>query len=240
MKNFWSYIHNDKFAVGCTGRTVYLYDHTGTELAKFCDLSYAYLPLLSPDGTLLTVKSTAGLLAFYSLTEVRLLKKFRFTPVDGCQDGNMCFSSDGTVLYNIETSGKGDAQITAYSVKNFSPVAELCQESEVVPLAIERKGNALYILGGRRGNDDVLCHYFTARLDGNVPREIRHASDKDAGLCSGFVDLQNCGFTKKAKEWSSLHYAGYDLTGIEQKDYSVFRLWKERAFSDYPPNTKNR
>lgn len=239
MKNFWSYIFNDKFAVGCTGGTVYVYDTTGTELAKFRDLSYAYLPLLSPDGTLLAVKSTAGLLAFYSLTEMRLLKKFRFTPLDGCQDGNMCFSPDGTELFNIEVSGAGDARITVYSVKNFLPVAELSNEKETVPISIEKNGNALYILGGRRDNDDILCNYFTARLDDKVLREIRPVSDKDADLCRGFVHLQNCGFTKKANEWSALRYAGYDLAGIEQKDYSVFRLWKERAFSDYPRTQKN-
>ena len=64
-------------------------------------------------------------------------------------------------------------------------------------------------------------------------------SDKDADLCRGFVHLQNCGFTKKAKEWSALRYAGYDPTGIEQKDYSIFCLWKEWAFLDYPVRSKN-
>lgn len=194
MKNFWSYIDNGKFAVGCTGKTVHVYDSAGTELAKFRDLSYAYLPLFSPDGTLLAVKSTAGLLAFYTLAELRLLKKFRFTPLDGCQDGNMCFSPDGSELYNIEVSEAGDARITVYSVKNFLPVADVHKEKEIVPIAVERDGE--------------------------------------------FVHLQNCGFTKKAEEWSALRYAGYDLTGIEKKDYSVFRLWKEREFSDYPPNIK--
>lgn len=239
MKNFWSYISNNKIAVGCTGGIVYVYDTAGTELAKFRDLSYAYRPLLSPDGTLLAVKSTAGLLAFYSLTDMRLLKKFRFTPLDGCQDGNMCFSPDGTELFNIEVSEAGDARITVYSVKNFSSVAELCNKKEAVPLAIERNGNALYILGGKRDSNDILCSYFTARLDDKALREIHPVSDKDADLCRGFVHLQNCGFTKKAKEWSALRYAGYDLTGIEQKDYSIFRLWKEWAFLDYPVRSKN-
>ena len=238
MKNFWSYIDNGKFAVGCTGKTVHVYDSAGTELAKFRDLSYAYLPLFSPDGTLLAVKSTAGLLAFYTLAELRLLKKFRFTPLDGCQDGNMCFSPDGSELYNIEVSEAGDARITVYSVKNFLPVADVHKEKEIVPIAVERDGDALYILGGKRDSDDILCHYFTARLDNHTLRESRPVSDKDADLCREFVHLQNCGFTKKAEEWSALRYAGYDLTGIEKKDYSVFRLWKEREFSDYPPNIK--
>ena len=42
MKNFWSYIENGKYSIGCTGQTVYVYDQNGTELAKFKDLPYAY------------------------------------------------------------------------------------------------------------------------------------------------------------------------------------------------------
>jgi hypothetical protein len=41
MKRFWSYIENEQFAVGCTGQTVYVYDKSGTELARFKDLKYA-------------------------------------------------------------------------------------------------------------------------------------------------------------------------------------------------------
>ena len=126
MKSFWSYISDAEHSVGCTGGIAYVYDGEGKEIAKFRDLSYAYLPLISPDGSMLAIKSTAGRLAVYSLRELRLLKKFRFVPVDGCQDGNMCFSPDGALLYNLEdTTGAGDIRIAVYSTADFAPVAWL-------------------------------------------------------------------------------------------------------------------
>ena len=35
MKKFWGYASNNKFSVGCTGQTVFLYDKNGNELGKF-------------------------------------------------------------------------------------------------------------------------------------------------------------------------------------------------------------
>ena len=34
-KKFWTFIGNDKYDIGLTGSTVYVYDKNGTELAKF-------------------------------------------------------------------------------------------------------------------------------------------------------------------------------------------------------------
>jgi len=34
MKKFWSYITNGTYSVGCTGRTVYVYDNAGNEIEK--------------------------------------------------------------------------------------------------------------------------------------------------------------------------------------------------------------
>ena len=78
MKNFWSFTGNDKFNIGCTGSTVYIYDKNNKELAKFKDINYAYSSLISPDGDILTIKSTDGKLAIYSLETMSLIKKFRF------------------------------------------------------------------------------------------------------------------------------------------------------------------
>lgn len=50
MPRFYSYISNGKYSVGCTGQTVYIYNTNGIELAKFKDLPYAYLSVISPQG----------------------------------------------------------------------------------------------------------------------------------------------------------------------------------------------
>ncbi len=35
MKKFWGFYKNESYSVGCNGGTVYIYDLTGKELAKF-------------------------------------------------------------------------------------------------------------------------------------------------------------------------------------------------------------
>ncbi len=39
MKNFWGYIKNNRFAIGCTGQTVYVYDDRGNELKSLVILN---------------------------------------------------------------------------------------------------------------------------------------------------------------------------------------------------------
>ena len=102
MPKFWSFVGNEKYDVGCTGRTVYVYLKDGTEVARFKDITYAYTPLISPDGRFLVVKSTVGTLAAYSLETLSLIRKFRFSKVDGAQDDGFCFSPDGKFFINIE------------------------------------------------------------------------------------------------------------------------------------------
>ena len=71
MRNFISYIKNDKYAIGCTGQTVYVYDSEGTEIAKFKDLPYAYTSAFSPNGDIFVIKTTEGRLAIYSLETLK-------------------------------------------------------------------------------------------------------------------------------------------------------------------------
>lgn len=42
MRRFWSFYQNESYQVGCSGRTVYIYDKAGNELAKFRDIPFAY------------------------------------------------------------------------------------------------------------------------------------------------------------------------------------------------------
>lgn len=47
MRKFWGFYKNESYSVGCNGSTVYIYDSTGTELAKFRDFPYLILQLLN-------------------------------------------------------------------------------------------------------------------------------------------------------------------------------------------------
>ena len=83
MKNFQSYTSNDQFSIGCTGQTIYVYDKNGNEIKKFKDIIYAYTPMISPDNDIFVVKSSDGRMAVYSLETMSLIKKFRYSKVDG-------------------------------------------------------------------------------------------------------------------------------------------------------------
>lgn len=56
MREFWTYITNGEYSVGCAGQTVYLFDKNNTELAKFHDLKYAYHPTFSSKDDVFVVR----------------------------------------------------------------------------------------------------------------------------------------------------------------------------------------
>lgn len=230
MRSFWSYLSGGRYAVGCTGRTVCVCDAAGREVATFRDLPYAYLPALSPDGETLAVKSTEGRLAAYSLRELRLIKKFRFSPADVPQDDNMCFSPDGKLLYNIESLGRGETRIAAYSSDSFAAVLRLFEGEGINARCLECTGGQVFVLGDRESGQGEERSSFTALLQGGHLEQIRPASERDADLCLGYVALRDTGFTKTAKQWASLRYMGYDMENIEGRDLSIGRLWREGGF----------
>ena len=110
---FHSFIRNGRYAVGCTGQTVVLYEDE-KEIARFKDLIYAYHAAFSPNGDMFAVKSADGRLAFYGVEPPRLIGRFRFSKINGAQDGGFCFSHDGKYFYNIECHK--DSTVTALSV----------------------------------------------------------------------------------------------------------------------------
>ena len=166
MLRFYNVIENEQFRIGCTGRTVWVFDKNGTVLAKFKDLNYAYQAAISPRGDLLAVKSGQGWLAFYSLKELALVKKFRFSRVNFAQDDGFCFSSDGKYLLNLDSGEEGSFYI------GCAGGARLGIEFEV-PLCSAPEGNWVEISvsglpGGHSGGTIHLKHgnalIFLARI----------------------------------------------------------------------------
>ena len=79
MKSFKCFVSNGKYAIGCTGGSVYVYGSDKNEIARFRDIrAYVYRAVISPDGKVFAVKSTEAWLAVYSLETMSLIKKFRF------------------------------------------------------------------------------------------------------------------------------------------------------------------
>ena len=226
MRNFWSFTGNEKYDIGCTGQTVYLYDKQGNEIAKFKDLPYAYMSAISPNGDIFVVKSTEGRLAVYSLEPAALVKKFRFSKVDGGQDENFCFSPDSTEFYNIERHI--DCLKTALSIYNTSDFSLkrriLNDDFSVVLNAIEysQKTNEIFLLGFFRGENGVASRFFVAKLENDNLNHITIIPEKEFWFYRSYIDLKMMGFTEKAHKWS---YNKMKLEELKNADYSLSELW---------------
>lgn len=224
MKNFWGYTSNGKFSVGCTGQTVYLYDESGTEIAKFKDIKYGYTPMISPDGRLFVVKSTEGRLAVYSLEMFSLIKKFRFSKVDGAQDDGFCFSPDGKLFINVERQGDSlHTAISVYDTADFSLVSRVLSGDDMALETVEfdKATNAYYVLGFMR-DDPIRNKRFVAIFEDNEIKNITEISRNEYEFYNSYKDLELMGFTEKAYKWSYMDSA---LDELRAMDHSLAKLY---------------
>lgn len=119
MRKYYGIVSNNTYTVGCTSRTVYIFDSKGNELGKLRNISCGYRPLLSQFHNILVIKSTSGWLAFYDLDRFVLVKKMHFSKQIP-QDSGLCFSEDGKYLYNLEMLGATlGHQIVRYDMQSF-------------------------------------------------------------------------------------------------------------------------
>jgi len=215
MPNFWSYITNDKYAIGCTGQTVYVYDASGRELARFKDITYAYTPMFCPGQGMFVVKSTDGRLAVYSLDEMRLIKKFRYSKVDGSQDDGFCFSKDGKHFYNVERHVDScKTCLSIYETSGFSRTQQLfLSETARVLGHIECDADTggLFVLGFMRDKTyGVLDYGFVAALENDHLINITKITRERHSYIRDYKHLELMGFTPKAKQWSSFKHVSLE------------------------------
>ena len=230
MTEFWSYIQNDQYCVGCTGQTVHLYKKQGGELARFRDLPSVFRAVFSPAGTVFAAKSADGRIAIYSLRERRLLYSFRFGE-ETEQDAGFCYTRNGDAILNIERRADGSAELCIYDGRFFAPQKRLFGErkgfclAEVVP---DSEQDCCYLLGFRRGEDGQAERFFVTRLA--ETREDERTIRRDEYLFyREYLRLAAAGFTDKAMLLSPLRYEGYDLRKLQQEKRSLAMLWKRKA-----------
>lgn len=231
MKKFWSYISNDKYSVGCTGGTVYIYNKEGMEVAKFKDIQYGYNPVISPNGNILIVKSTEGRLAVYSLETMSLIKKFRFSKVDGAQDDGYCFSADGKYFYNVERQGQStNHAISMYDTTDFKRVRMWLEDDNIIePSYIEADDDdEIFVLGFIRGEEGVFRCGFVAKLTRTGLESTVEISESVYDYYINFKRLELMGFTEKAKQWSGFKYQGVNMTGMESLKKPLRDLWDNK------------
>ena len=224
MKKFWSYVENDKYGVGCTGQTVFVYDKIGNELAKFKDLPYAYKSALSPNGDIFVVKSTEGRLAVYSSETLSLIKKFRYSKVAYGQDDGFCFSSDGRLFINVERQGDSlHSAISVYDTADFSRQSQMLLDESMMISQIEAVDGMYYVLGFLRDTDLIISNCFVGRFVDNEIKDVVFISHLECDFYREFLNLKIMGFTEKAYEWS--HFV-VDLDKLKTAEHSLAKLWK--------------
>ena len=222
MRKFCSYIKNDKYAIGCTGQTVYVYDSEGTEIAKFKDLPYAYKSAFSPNGDIFVVKTTEGRLAVYSLETLSLIKKFRYSKVDGAQDDGFCFSSDGKYFINIERQGDDlHSAISVYDTEDFSRVSQFLLDENMMISHIELADGEYYVLGFMRGTDRVMAKDFVGKYANNQIKNILPISEQEHDFYCDYLHLKMMGFTEQAYG----DYFSVSLEKLRSAGHSLAKLW---------------
>lgn len=231
MKRFIGYTTNGNFSVGCTGQTVYLFDKNNTEIGKFKDIIYAYTPILSPDGKIFVVKSTAGMLAVYSLETFSLIKKFRFSKVDGAQDDGFCFSDDGKQFVNIERQ-KDDLHyaISIYNTSDFSLVKRVLFDdfTALIHIEFDENTNTYYVLGFMRDLDGVFDYGFVATFEENEIRNVTPVTEKEYEFYKSYKDLEMMGFTENAIESACMEG---EISELKSAKYSL-----EDLYAHYNPS----
>ncbi|MCL2298718.1 MAG: hypothetical protein FWC27_01050 [Firmicutes bacterium] len=215
MPSFWSYITNEKYAIGCTGQTVYVYDASGNELARFKDLTYAYTPMFCPGQNIFVVKSTDGRLAVYSLDEMRLIQKLRYSKTDAGQDDGFCFSRDGKYFYNIERHIPGyNSCLSIYETSGLQRIQQLFLSEPALELdhiECDADSGELFVLGYMRDETGVFDYGFAAALEQERLTRVTKIAFDEYSHIQGYKRLELMGFTQKAKRWSIFHYSGYDM-----------------------------
>lgn len=218
MPSFWSYISKGKYSVGCTGQTVYIYEN-GEEVTKFKDAKYAYDSEISPDLSKVIVKTTDGFLLVYSLGKMKLIKKFRFSKVDGGQHAGLCFSADSKYFINSESHGDGlERCLSVYETADFTLVKRLFYGRDMYISQIEYDENfdSYFVLGilyrkFRRNK------YFAAELKDDELKNVTDIKEKEYDFYDKFKDLERSGFTKKKYRWSYMNESLEELSSQKRK-----------------------
>lgn len=231
MRNFWTFISNGKYSVGCSGQSVYVYDGDGNEIKRFQDLIYAYDAVFSLDGRLLVVKTTEGRMAVYDMDKLALIKKFRFSKEDAGQDEGMCFSELGDLFYNIESFPDTlTTRLAIYNTKDFSLKGYLFEnEPEICLEQIEIVDGVCYLLGFKRNGDENNI-FFISKLENGELNQFTPISEDDFWFYTYFTDLKRSGFTRKTFENLFNYLEGnYDFNELKTSDNSLKELFDKYA-----------
>lgn len=212
MKKFYGFYNNGKFKVGCHGGSVWVYDQSNNELARFKGLSCTYGGAFRPGTNIFAAKSAYGTLWVYDLDTLSLFRKIKFSP-RGLHERGFAFSSSGDLFYNIENPiSSTRTQLTVYDGATFDRIAVYFEdEIKMVLHHIEASDDEVYLYGFMRAECGVFDHGFTVKfVDGEVKdiREIKSTEfpvtewtlwgKNDASYLGIYKDWEMYGFTERS------------------------------------------
>ena len=230
-KQFWTYLETDKYNIGLTSKTVYIYDKEGNEIASFKDLSYGYMGCVSNNQKLLAVKGSEGRIAIYSLEKLELIKKYRFSKVDGSQDDNFTFSPDDKYFLNIERHiSSTKTVLSIYDTKDFSLHKRLLDDNDLVISFIEydKVFKEYFILGFiRNPQTKVAEKYFVCKLENEELNGIKYISTSEYDFYSFAKKVEFEGFTEESYKWSSI-IKPVSLKSLKVTNLSLSKLWNAK------------
>lgn len=229
---FWTILETDKYNIGLTSRTIYIYDKQGNEIIKFKDLNYAYNGCVSNNQTLLAVKSTEGRIAIYSLEKLELIKKFRFSKVDGAQDDNFIFSQDDKYLFNIERHiSSTNSKLAIYNTNDFSLEKYLLDTNDNLVLSIiefDKESNNYFLLGFLRDlQTKVAKSFFIAKLIGEELQDMKFIDEAEYSFLIAAKNVEFAGFTEDSYKWSFI-FQTVSLNDLKSMNLSLSHKWNEK------------
>lgn len=229
---FWTYLETDKYNIGLTTRTVYIYDKQGNEIIRFKDLIYAYMGCVSNNQDLLVIKSTEGKIAVYSLEKLKLIKKFCFSKVDGVQDDNFIFTKDDKYFLNIEShNSSNETMLSIYDTSDFSLKKQLFGENDnlvLTTIEYDKESNDYFIMGFLRDlQTGVAKRFFIAKLIDDELKDMKFIERKEYDfLClAKIVEFE--GFTEESYNWLFV-FKTVSLSDLKSMNLSLSSLWKEK------------
>lgn len=229
---FWTYLKTDKYDIGLTSRTIYIYDKQGNEIIKFKDLNYAYTGCISNNQDLLAVKSSEGKIAIYSLEKLELIKKFRFSKVDVAQDDNFIFSPDDKYLLNIERHiSSTNSRLAIYNTNDFSLEKYLFNENNDLELSMvefDKESNNYFILGFLRDvQTKVAKSFFIAKLIGEELQEMKFIDETEYLFMIAAKRVESAGFTEESYKWLFI-FKTVSLSDLKLMNFSLSNKWNEK------------
>ncbi len=203
MKSFWGYVEGKDYNIGTTGGTVCVYDKSGKELSVLKCAPNSYYAAFVPGSDKVVAKSAGGVLSVFSLSEMQLLKKIRFSKCAG-QDNGFCFSKDGSRFYNIEVTNGLYTVLTVYETEEFNVVDRFFEKEEKRYLCHIELCNGQYVLFGYMRNFGVISCGFVAFLEGDKMRNLVRVPMPEFDYAYRYKAQELLGFTERAKKWLPL------------------------------------